>query len=80
MSQADDVVLSVPGLNAEQIFDLSYFLVSSCLLVFCLDDSFPVFLIFHVVLGQLSFFASQGVPRLNLSHMLRLVTISFLHK
>ena len=48
MSQADDVVLSVPGLYAEQIFDLSYFLVSSCLLVFCLDDSFPVFLIFHV--------------------------------
>ena len=80
MSQADDVVLSVPGLYAEQIFELSYFLVSSCLLVFYLGGSFPVFLIFHVALGQLSFFASQGVPHLNQFHMLRLVKTSFLHK
>ena len=80
MSQEGDVVLSIPGLYVEQIFELSYFLVSSCRLVLCLGGYFPVFFIFHEALGQLSFFASQGVPHLNQLHMLRLVKTSFLHK
>ena len=65
--------MRLPFVSKAQL--LSYFLVSSCLLVLYLGGSFPVFLIFHVALGQLSFFISQGVMHLNISNMLRLVMI-----